>query len=63
MTLKVWFTQYYDYDIEVDDEEYENDPDCVEDRAKDEAYEYFRRDMSRPVAHTWYDEVEVEVKE
>lgn len=50
MTYTVTFTQYHTYEVEAED-------DC---EAENKAYERFRNDMCNPVAHTWYDEVEVE---
>lgn len=46
----VTFTQYNDYEVEAHNE----------DAAFDKAYEEFRVDMSRPIARTWYDNIEVE---
>ncbi len=43
-------TQYHEYEVEADDE-YE---------AESLGIEEFRKDMYRPIAKTWYDEVEVE---
>lgn len=50
---KVWFTQYYSYEVEAEDE----------DTAFEEAHEEFRSDMCYPVARTCYDEVEIEEME
>ena len=47
---KVWFTQYYSYEVEAEDE----------DTAIDLAYEDFETEMRRPIANTCYDEVEIE---
>lgn len=47
---KVWFTQYYSYEVEAEDE----------DTAIDLAYEDFDIEMHRPIARTYYDECEVE---
>ena len=53
MTYTVTFTKYYSYDIEA----------ASESEAEDKAYQKFRSDMCRPVASTWYDEVEIEYEE
>ena len=50
MNYKVYFTQYYSYEVEAEDE----------DAAVDLAYEDFESDMRRPIARTYYDECEVE---
>lgn len=50
MKYKVYFTQYYSYEVEAEDE----------DAAVDLAYEDFESDMRRPIARTYYDECEVE---
>lgn len=47
--FKVWFTQYYCYEVEAEDE----------DVAFDLAYEDFDTEMHRPIARTYYDEAEV----
>lgn len=47
---KVWFTQYYSYEVEAEDE----------DVAIDLALDDFQSEMRRPIARTCYDEVEVE---
>lgn len=50
MKYKVYFTQYYSYEVEAEDE----------DAAVDLAYEDFESDMRRPITRTYYDECEVE---
>ena len=62
---KAWvtFVQYYNVEVEVDDELFEEDPQGAEDEAFDKAYEDFEHDMSLPYAHTSYDEVEIEWEE
>lgn len=50
MKYRVTFCQYSVYDVEADSE----------DDAIDKGYEEFRVEMSRPIANTVYDEVEVE---
>ena len=47
---KVWFTQYYSYEVEAEDE----------DVAMDLALEDFYSEMCRPIARTYYDDCEVE---
>lgn len=48
--FQVTFTQNWVYDVEADTEE----------EAYDKAYREFLSEMSRSIAHTQYDEVEVE---
>lgn len=48
--FKVWFTQYYSYEVEAEDE----------DVAIDLALDDFHSEMRRPIARTYYDECEVE---
>ena len=50
---RITFVQYHEYWVEAD-----NEYDAV-----DEAEKKFEHDMLRPVAHTHYDEVEVEEEE
>ena len=49
----VTFTQHYTYEIEAENE----------DAAENEAYEEFESDMRYPVAHTFYDEIEIKCNE
>lgn len=49
-TFDVTFIQYYTYMVEADDEN----------EAEDLAHKEFLSDMRSPIAHTSYDEVEVE---
>ena len=51
--FKVIFTQYHEYYVEAE----------TEDEAEDIAYKDFQSDMRRPVAQTWWDEIEVEEQE
>lgn len=53
MNYTVTFVQYYTYEVEA-----ENDQE-----AENKAYEEFRADMCCPIAHTHYDDVEVECDE
>ena len=57
----VTFIQEYVYHVEVDAED-EDDfaADVFEERAIDQAYEKFERDMRYPVARVDYDDYEVE---
>ena len=50
MQYVVTFTQYSNYDVEAK----------TESEAIDEAYKLFNREAYYPVAHTHYDEVDVE---
>ena len=56
----VTFTCYYDYEVEIDDALYDEDPAAAEEQAIEDAYEGYRAFKSRPVADTSYDRVEVE---
>lgn len=64
MTFNVMFTCYYYYEIEIEAtvEEYEKDPEGLEDAAIREAYDQFCAMRRTPIADTSYDEVEVEVQ-
>lgn len=53
MKYYVNFIQYNEYEVEADSES----------EAEDKAYTEFHNDMYRPIAHTWYDEVEIECDE
>ena len=55
--VKVTFTCYYEYEVTIDPELYEKDPEAAEKYAIAKAYEEF----CLPVVDTDYDEVEVEV--
>ena len=56
----VTFTCYYDYDVEIDDTLYDEDPWGAEKQAIESAYEQYEAFKSRPVADPYYDGVEVE---
>lgn len=60
--IRVTFTCYYNYDVEVDNKTYEEDPDLAEDEAIEEAYDEFCTMRRSPIADLTYDEVEVEVQ-
>lgn len=60
--IKVTFSCYYDYEVEVDNEFYEEDPEAAEDEAIEKAYDEFCAMRRTPIADTSYDEVEVEVQ-
>ena len=53
MKYKVTFVQYHEYYVEAEDET----------EAEDIAYKEFQTDMRRPVAKTWWDDIEVEERE
>ena len=53
MKYKVTFVQYHEYTVEAEDEN----------EAEDVAYKEFQSDMRRPVAQTWWDEIEVKEDE
>lgn len=46
----VCFTNYHSYEVEANSES----------EAEDKAYQQYKAEMSRPIAHTGYDEVEVQ---
>ena len=50
MNYTVTFCQYWNYDVEAKTTQ----------EAESLAHEMFLRDMYRPIAHTFYDEVEVD---
>lgn len=56
----VTFTCYYTYEVEIDDDLYDDDPWAAEEQAIEEAREQYEAFKRRPVADTLYDEVEVE---
>ena len=56
MKYRVVFTQSYEYIVDIDIDE---DFDC-ENEAIEKAYKEFKSDMLRPIAHTSYDNVEIE---
>ena len=56
----VTFIRYYDYEIEIDDELYDEDPEAAEKQAIEDAYDLYRKYKYIPIADTSYDEVEVE---
>lgn len=60
--VKVTFTCYYEYEVTVDPELYEEDPNAAEDEAIEKAYEEFCAMRHYPAADTTYDEVEVEIQ-
>ena len=53
MTYEVTFVQYHTYTVDAEDE----------DKAFNEAYKEFQREMYYPAANTWYDNVDVECEE
>lgn len=60
--VKVTFTCYYEYEVTVDPELYEEDPEAAEENAIAKAYDEFCAERRYPVADLTYDEVEVEVQ-
>ncbi len=56
----VTFTCYYSYEVEIDDELYDEDPWAAEEQAIEDAHEQYSAVKRCPVADTAYDEVEVE---
>ena len=57
----VTFIRYYNYEVEIDDTLYNEEPWTAEEQAIEDAYEQYRVFKSLPVADTYYDEVEIEV--
>ena len=53
MKYYVSFIQYHNYEVEADNES----------EAENKAYKQFASDMRRPVAQTWYDDVEIDCDE
>lgn len=60
--VKVTFTCYYKYEVTVDPELYEEDPEAAEDEAIAKAYDEFCEMRREPIVDLTYDEVEVEVQ-
>lgn len=58
----VTFTQYYSFEVEIDDELYEDDPWTAEEQAIEKARKQFDAVMRQPIARTYYDDVEVEIQ-
>ena len=56
----VTFINYSEYEVEIDDTLYDEDPCAAEEQAIEDAYEQYKAIKSCPVADTLYDEVEVE---
>lgn len=56
----VTFACFYDYEIEVDDDLYDKDPEAADNEAIKKAYEKYRAYRMRPIADASYDRVEVE---
>lgn len=56
----VTFTCYYSYEVEIDDNLYDEDPWAAEEQAIEDAREQYEALKRRPIADTTYDEVEVE---
>lgn len=56
----VTFTQYYEYEVEVSDELYDEDIEAAEDEAINLAEERFKAEMYKPIARTNYDDIEIE---
>ena len=57
----VTFICCYDYEVEIDDTLYDEDPYAAEEQAIEDAYEEYRTFKLRPIADTSYDKVEVEL--
>ena len=56
----VTFICYYNYEIEVDDNLYDEDPWAAEEQAINDAKKQYDALKRRPIANTTYNEVEVE---
>lgn len=62
MIAHITFTQYFDYDVEMDEELYKQDPFEAEEKAIAEAYEDYCAMKRTPIADTTYDAVEIEIE-
>lgn len=60
-TARVTFVQYFTYDVELDEELYEENPFEAEEKAIAAAYEDYCELKRTPIADTTYDDVEIEV--
>lgn len=56
----VTFTCYYNYEVEIDNDLYDEDPWAAEEQAIEDAREQYEALKRCPIADTTYDEVEVE---
>ena len=56
----VTFICYYNYEVEIDDDLYDEDPWAAEEQAIDDARQQYEAFKRQPVADATYDEVEVE---
>ena len=56
----VTFTCYYNYEVEIDDKLYDEDPEAAEEQALEDAREQYEALKRQPIADITYDEVEVE---
>lgn len=56
----VTFINYYPYEVEVDDELYNNDPYAAEEQAIEKAREQYEAYKQHPIADLSYDAVDVE---
>lgn len=56
----ITFTCYYSYEVEIDDELYEENIEAAEEQAIEDAYEQYETLKKCPIADTTYDEVEIE---
>ena len=56
----VTFINYYEYEVEIDDELYDNDPATAEEQAIKDARIQYEAFKQRPIADLSYDAVEVE---
>ena len=56
----VTFIRYYNYEVEIDNDLYDEDPWAAEEQAIEDAYEQYEVLKRCPVADLTYDKVEVE---
>ena len=57
----VTFINYYEYEVEVDDELYNNDPYAAEEQAIEDARIQYEAYKQRPIADISYDAVKVDL--
>ena len=61
MKAKVTFSVYYDYEVEVDKDLWDEDPEAAIDEAIDKAKNRLFATQREPIAHCGYDECDFEI--
>ena len=56
----VTFTKHYSYEVEIDDDLYDEDPLAAEEQAIENAYSEYEELMQCPIADITYDDIEIE---